>query len=131
MAAINLTISLDELREFVPKFVNATKKEVSLEMRRQGRLLVAGDSGFGLVSITAPQGDGDSAKAIGDLAVRRDISKVFAPTSTILGILRESAKCSPSAELLRPSSAKTASAATRRPLIATSVTASCKKLKTL
>jgi hypothetical protein len=92
MAAINLTISLDELREFVPKFVNATKKEVSLEMRRQGRLLVAGDSGFGLVSITAPQGDGDSAKAIGDLAVRRDISKVFAPTSTILGILRESGK---------------------------------------
>ena len=92
MAAINLTISLDELREFVPKFVNATKKEVSLEMRRQGRLLVAGDSGFGLVSITAPQGEGDSAKTIGDLAVRRDISKVFAPTSTILGILRESGK---------------------------------------
>lgn len=92
MAAINLTISLDELREFVPKFVNATKKEVSLEMRRQGRLLVAGDSGFGLVSITAPQGEGDSAKAIGDNAVRRDISKVFAPTSTILGILRESGK---------------------------------------
>lgn len=92
MAAINLTISLDELREFVPKFVNATKKEVSLEMRRQGRLLVASDSGFGLVSITAPQGDGDSAKAIGDFAVARDIGKVFAQRGTIAAILGQNGK---------------------------------------
>lgn len=92
MAAINLTISLDELREFVPKFVNATKREVSLEMRRQGRLLVAGDSGFGLISITAPQGDGDSAKAIGDFAVARDISKVFAQRGTIAAILGQNGK---------------------------------------
>jgi hypothetical protein len=92
MAAINATISLDELREFVPKFVNATKKEVSLELRRQARLLVAGNSGVGLVSITAPQGKGESAKAIGDFAVGRDIGKVFAQRGTIAAILGQKGK---------------------------------------
>ena len=92
MAALNATISLDELRELVPKFVSATRKEVGLELRRQGRLLVAGDSGFGLVSITAPQGKGESAKAVGDFAVARDIGKVFAQRSTIAAIIRRSGK---------------------------------------
>ena len=92
MAALNATISLDELREFVPKFVNATKKEVSLELRRQARLLVAGNSGVGLVSITAPQGKGESAKAIGDFAVGRDIGKVFAQRGTIAAILGQKGK---------------------------------------
>jgi len=92
MAAVNAEISLDELRKFVPKFVNATTKEVGQELIRQARLLVRNEeSGFGLISITPPQnhsGSDNDAETIGKDAVRNDIQKIFvtkAALSTALG----------------------------------------------
>ena len=74
-------ISLDELRKFVPKFVNATTVEIGHELKRQASLLVRNrDSGFGLVSITPPlnhNGSDDDAETVGKDAVRNDIQKVF------------------------------------------------------
>jgi hypothetical protein len=77
-ARVLADITLDELRKFVPKFVNATTLEVGNELKRQAALLIRNkESGFGLISITPPLGGDDDAKAVGENAVRNDIQKVF------------------------------------------------------
>lgn len=87
MAAINAQMSLDELRKFVPKFVNATTKEVGSELLRQARLLVRGDSDFGLMSLTPPKGL-DSAEEIGKRSVLNDIQKVFVTKESLVGAMK-------------------------------------------
>jgi len=88
MAALSVEIALDDLRELVPKFVNATTLEISKEMRRQAALLVRDDNDNGLLKITPPYGITEG-KDLGDWSVERDIRKVFAAKPTIMGALRK------------------------------------------
>lgn len=91
-AAINVEVTLDDLRKFVPKFVKATTEEVGKEMFRQAELMVRADSGSGLLAITAPPDGsklGDSEK-IGQKAVERDLNKVFLTASLARAILKRS-----------------------------------------
>lgn len=84
-AAVSAEISLDELRKFVPKFVNATTREVSREVIRQARLLVRDSGDNGLIAITPPK---DQAQGVG--AVTRDINRIFVSVSSIRAILADS-----------------------------------------
>lgn len=84
-AAVSVEISLDELRKFVPKFVNATNLEISNEVRRQARLLVRDDGDNGLLAITPPK-----TQEMGEKATARDINRVFVTASTIRSILKDS-----------------------------------------
>jgi hypothetical protein len=87
MAAISVEVSLDELRQYVPKFVNATKREVGEELLRQAKLLVRDSSGQGLLSVTPPKGL-DEGQDVGQWAATRDINRVFVRKSTISAILK-------------------------------------------
>jgi hypothetical protein len=87
MAAVNAEISLDELRKFVPKFVNATTKEVGQELIRQAGLMVRGSSGFGLISLTPPRGL-DEARQIGERSVAGDVYKVFVSQGALIGAMK-------------------------------------------
>jgi hypothetical protein len=84
-AAVSADITLDELRKFVPKFVNATTKEVGQELIRQARLLVRDSGDNGLLAITPPK---DEAEGVG--AVTRDINRVFVSVAVIRKILADS-----------------------------------------
>ena len=84
-AAVSVEISLDELRKFVPKFVNATNLEISNEVRRQARLLVRDDGDNGLLAITPPK-----TQEMCEKATARDINRVFVTASTIRSILKDS-----------------------------------------
>jgi hypothetical protein len=81
-------MSLDELRQFVPKFVNATTKEVGDELLRQARLLVRSNSGFGLLSLTPPKGL-DEGQEIGNRSVLNDVQKVFVTKAALVGAMRK------------------------------------------
>lgn len=85
MAAIAVNISLDELRKFVPKFVNKTTKEIGDELLRQARLMVRDDGDNGLLAITPPKDE-----AMGTAATIRDINRVFVTATTIRSILKDS-----------------------------------------
>jgi hypothetical protein len=84
-AGFTVEVSLDELRKFVPKFVNATRLEISNEVRRQGRLLVRDDGDNGLLAITPPK-----TQEMGEKATNRDINRVFVTAATIRAILKDS-----------------------------------------
>jgi len=84
-AGFTVEVSLDELRKFVPKFVNATRLEISNEVRRQGRLLVRDDGDNGLLAITPPK-----TEEMGNKATIRDINRVFVTATTIRAILKDS-----------------------------------------
>ena len=84
-ATISAEISLDELRKFVPKFVNSTRKQLAQELIRQARLLVRDSGDNGLLSITPPK---DEAQGAG--AVSRDINRVFVTATTVRSILANS-----------------------------------------
>jgi hypothetical protein len=83
-AGFTVEVSLDELRKFVPKFVNATRLEISNEVRRQGRLLVRDDGDNGLLAITPPK-----SQEMGEKATNRDINRVFVTAATIRAILKD------------------------------------------
>lgn len=85
MAAIAVDISLDELRKFVPKFVNKTTLEIGSELLRQARLMVRDDGDNGLLAITPPKDE-----AMGRAATIRDINRVFVTATTIRAILKDS-----------------------------------------
>jgi hypothetical protein len=84
-AGFTVEVSLDELRKFVPKFVNATRLEISNEVMRQGRLLVRDDGDNGLLAITPPK-----TQEMGEKATNRDINRVFVTAATIRAILKDS-----------------------------------------
>jgi hypothetical protein len=84
-AGVSVEVSLDELRKFVPKFVNATTLEISKEVMRQGRLMVRDDGDNGLLAITPPK-----TQEMGEKATSRDINRVFVTASTIRAILKDS-----------------------------------------
>jgi hypothetical protein len=86
MGAVNVEVSLDELRKFVPKFVNATTLEIGKELLRQARLLVRDDADGGLLAVTPPQGM-QEGRDKGEWAVARDIKKVFALQTAIASIV--------------------------------------------
>lgn len=90
MAAIAVEVSLDELRKFVPKFFNATTLDIGNELKRQARLLIRNETGSGLMAVTPPRGDGDSAKKIGENATRRDIERVFLTATLARTIMKDS-----------------------------------------
>jgi len=85
MAAVAVSISLDELRKFVPKFVNKTTKEIGDELLRQARLMVRDDGDNGLLAITPPKDE-----AMGTAATIRDINRVFVTVAAIRKILKSS-----------------------------------------
>jgi hypothetical protein len=89
MGLVNVTVSLDELRSLVPKFVNATTLEVGKELMRQAALMVRDDNDNGLLSITPAPGI-DKGKDIGDFTVSRDINKVFVSKAAILSVIKRS-----------------------------------------
>jgi hypothetical protein len=84
-AGFTVEVSLDELRKFVPKFVNATTAEIGKEVKRQGRLMVRDDGDNGLLAITPPK-----TQEMGEKATSRDINRVFVTASTIRSILKDS-----------------------------------------
>lgn len=84
-AAISAQISLDELRKFVPKFVNKTTKEVGDELLRQATLMVRDNNDNGLLAITPPKDE-----AMGRTATIRDINRVFVTVASIRKILKTS-----------------------------------------
>lgn len=91
-AAISVQISLDELRKFVPKFVNKTTLEIGNEMLRQAELMVRSDSGSGLLAITPPP-DGTKlggGEELGQKATSRDINRVFLTATLAREILKRS-----------------------------------------
>jgi hypothetical protein len=90
MAAVNATVSLDELRKFVPKFVNATTLEVGKELLRQAALMVRSSGGGGLLSATAPRGVDEDARTKAERGVKRDIKKVFVLQSSLLSLVANS-----------------------------------------
>lgn len=89
-ASLAVEISLDELRKFVPKFVNSTRLEVGNELFRQARLLIRNDSGSGLMAVTPPRGDANDARAIGDKATERDINRVFVTAALARRLIKDS-----------------------------------------
>lgn len=84
-ATISAEISLDELRKFVPKFINSTRKELAQELIRQAKLLIRDSGDNGLLSITPPK---DEAQGRG--ATSRDINRVFVTATTVRKILADS-----------------------------------------
>jgi hypothetical protein len=90
MGTINATITLDELRKFVPKFVRATTLEVGNELKRQAALMIRSSGGGGLLSATAPRGIDEDTKNKAEQGVRRDIKKVFVTQPSVLALLANS-----------------------------------------
>lgn len=87
MTSLAVDVSLDELRKFVPKFFNATTLEIGNELKRQAGLLVRGNSGFGLLSITPPKGI-DEGQKIGERSVQNDIFKVMVSREALVSAMK-------------------------------------------
>jgi hypothetical protein len=83
-AGVSVEVSLDELRRLVPKFINATRKQLGDELLRQARLLIRDDGDNGLLAITPPK-----TQEMGEKATARDINRVFVTATTIRAILKD------------------------------------------
>ena len=87
MPAVSATVDFKDFGDLLPRLQKAFTAGLIKSVDQQARLLIRNGDKASLLKFTPPRGI-DEGKAVGDWAVSRDISKVFAARGTISAILR-------------------------------------------